>query len=333
MSCTCNETRELDEMGQTYEGDFVEDFEAMLDELDPEADQEVAAAPRKRYGDLDFETDGEDEFDQEAEIIGPDNRKLVKNTTDAPFRYICDLDYLVPGVGYRSIGTGTLIGPRTVLTAGHCIDGVEARFMRVRPGRNGTSSPLPSATAAKFIPFPGYAPSSPTDLGIIHLAQPIGQRVGYWTRAYTKRKSDAIGTSFLAGGLPMPAGQLKVNLSGYPADMPAGAKYGCRDAAQPEYRCHHSLLSNKKRSPVCGTYQYRAYDLTVRRSGRILHYLDDTCPGHSGCPVWVRRDPTKGGRVLIGVHTSSDDPATRGKANRGVLFDKTVLAWIAKYTR
>jgi hypothetical protein len=201
--------------------------------------------------------------------------------------------------------------------------------MRVMPGRDGTLDPLPSTTAVRFIPFPGYAAVSPTDIAIIHLADPIGTSVGFWTRAYAKNKGDAIGTSIISGALPLAAGKLKVNLSGYPADMPSAAKYRCRDPKRPANRCRHSLLSDKKRSNLCGTYQYRAYDLTVRLSGRILHYLDDTCPGHSGCPVWVRRHPTKGGRVLVGVHISGDDPAIAGKANRAVFLDDTVRKWIA----
>ena len=37
----------------------------------------------------------------------------------------------------------------------------------------------------------------------------------------------------------------------------------------------------------------------------MLTYLNDTCPGHSGSPVWVRRHPSMGGRVLVGVHSGA----------------------------
>ena len=176
--------------------------------------------------------------------------------------------------------------------------------MRVIPGRNGSLEPLPATRATKLILFPGFVPATGTDIGIIHLADPIGNTVGYWTSGHALHPGDAIGTSILAGALPLPAGTLRVNVCGYPGDKPGG-----------------------------GTVQYRAYNLSVRLVGRMLHHVADTYPGHSGSPVWVRRDPTRGGRVLIGVHVAGDDPSYRGKANRAVLIDSTVRRFIIANTK
>ncbi len=299
------------------------DFETRLGDLDFELAGETGA----RIGDVDLESPWG--FEQsDFEIIGADTRVQVSNTTEAPFRYICNLEYDIPGVGRRSICTGTLIGPRTVLTAGHCLSGLQPGRMRVIPGRNGTLEPLPATQATRFILPVGFASSSPTDYGIIHLADPIGNQVGYWSRTYTRWPHDATGMSILASGtLPLPTGQLQVNLSGYPADKPGDARYFCRDPLRPENRCRHSLLSDPRRSPLCGTQQFRAYDLTVTLQGGVLHYLNDTCPGHSGSPVWVRRHPSMGGRVLVAIHVSGDD-AIGTKANRAVFINATVRAFI-----
>lgn len=254
------------------------------------------------------------EFDDspEHEVIGRDSRVRETKTTDAPFRYICNLEY-----DGQAICTGTLIGPRTVLTAGHCLDGLSPSRMRVIPGRNGTLEPLPATQAAQFFLAPGYSEVSPTDYGIIRLHDPIGNLVGYWSRTYRRTQQDPIGTSISAAPLPLQAGVLRLNISGYPSDKPSDRSWGCRG-------------SNPNR--ICGTYQYRAYERTVRSKDGMLHYLNDTFPGHSGSPVWVRRHPSMGGRVLVGIHVGGDDSSTRGVSNRAVRINDSIVRFITANT-
>src|SRR2546423_746961 len=154
-----------------------------------------------------FETGLGGAFEAQRELVGVDTRVEVTNPLAAPFRYICNLEY----DGW-AMCSGTLIGPRTVLTAGHC------------PARQ---SPL---------------------------------------------------------------------------------------------RTRNRLQ--------CGTRQFRSYDRTVRISGGMLLYVNDTCPGHSGSPVWVRRHPSMGGRVLIGIHVA---PAGSG-ANRAVLINRAIMSFIVANT-
>lgn len=254
-------------------------------------------------------------------VIGADNRVAVRRTVLAPFRYICNLE-----LSGWSRGSGTLIGPRTVLTAGHCvIDRRTGRFrnfaaLRVIPGRNGAFEPLPTTRATSAQLFPGFRPSTSTDLALLYLADPIGNTVGFWTQNYMRRLFDRFGTS-MSAHLPMPAGQLRVNLSGYPKDLPAEPRFHCRSGGV----CRSSPTKAPRNRYICGTTQYKSFDRTVQpaRAG-MLSYLNSTCNGHSGSPVWVRRHPSMGGRVMIGVHVRGDTAA-----NSAVRFTDAHLRWIA----
>ena len=67
--------------------------------------------------------------------------------------------------------TGTLIGPRKVLTAAHCVDGFSASRMKFAIGPN-AYSPQATVQAVTLEPHPGYNPQSiSNDIGLVYLAE------------------------------------------------------------------------------------------------------------------------------------------------------------------
>jgi len=180
-------------------------------------------------------------------VHGADDRVRVWGTTAYPWRTICHL-YIVAQNGRVFGGTGAFIGPRVVLTAGHCVylhgDGGWARSITVTPGRNASSQPYGSVVATQYRSVQGWTngPNSNYDYGVIILPgnQSLGNTVGWMGLANLSFWS-------LLG--------LNVNTSGYPGDKPYGTQW---------WNSNNILA------------------VTDRR----LYYRIDTYGGQSGSPVW-----------------------------------------------
>lgn len=242
-------------------------------------------------------------------VFPPDTRRRVTSTnriTDAPYRYICQI--VIRTGGRTFVGAGTLVGPRTVLTAAHNLFSplngrrLPAANLTITPARNGGDPPAFGASLARrLIPSPGYDHrrdhNTRRDFAVIQLRDALGSRAGWWGQR-PRPAFDDLGTS-LSTRLPQNPGVLRVNLSGYPVDKG-------------------------------GATQWRSYNRTIRLRDGLLSYENDTEAGHSGSPVWVRRDRSMGGRVLVGVHIGFD-PVTRA-SNRAVAITDDILRFIATNT-
>jgi V8-like Glu-specific endopeptidase len=185
---------------------------------------------------------------QFAEIVhGADDRVRVGDTRPYPWRTICHLE-ITTKTGGKGTCTGAFIGPRVVLTAGHCLYlhgyGGWAKSIKVIPGRNASQQPYGSAVGTYYISTKGWVDkaNSNYDYGVIVLPsnQKLGNTVGWMGLANLSFWS-------LLG--------LLVNSSGYPGDKPYGTQW---------WNANRILAVSSRR----------------------IYYQIDTYGGQSGSPVW-----------------------------------------------
>lgn len=279
----------------------------------------------------------------EPEILPPtDDRRPVRDTRPAPFRWICSLRLnFGPDPRDRSrdlvaVASGTLISPRHVLTVGHAlfddfrpalniVRGVQT--ITVVPGRNGLlpNQAIFGSSRAAGWRFPAAWQARfdlQSDFGLITLKERLGDHrqsalggrpLGFW------------GSPSLGGGSRIrpvnPVAALRgqaARISGYPGDKcrdqpPVGGLTPAQSLACPP----------GDRSSVQWQATGRITNPSPAGAPRLLLYDMDTVGGHSGSPVWTTRDLN-----LVGVHTGpgrfvpGEPPAV---SNRGVRVTAELL--------
>jgi glutamyl endopeptidase len=189
---------------------------------------------------------GEIEFAGAETICGNDDRTKVSPATNTPWRWISKLIVTLAN-GSSGGCTGWFIGPRTLMTAGHCVfshaAGGWVRQIEVIPGMDGSSRPFGSQISTSFRSVNGWTrdQNEEFDYGAIIMPNTtLGNRVGSFGFA-------SLSDAALRGMIG--------NNSGYPGDQPFGTQWFNAD-------------------PISG--------VTARR----LQYMIDTAGGQSGSVVW-----------------------------------------------
>jgi V8-like Glu-specific endopeptidase len=205
-------------------------------------------------------------------VIGVDDRRQITATTSYPWRAICSLKIKARD-GSNWIGTGWLVGHRTVITAGHCVyihnRGGWAREIEVIPGRNGTRRPYGSCKSSSLRSVKGWTRSKKRSHDYAGIILPrscdYGRRLGYFGYG-----------NYSTGTLR----NLTVNVSGYPGDKPAGTQWW-----------HARKIK--------------------RVTSRTIVYNIDTAGGQSGAPVWRIKNGKRYAVGIHTNGSSSGNSATR----------------------
>lgn len=185
-------------------------------------------------------------------VIGPDNRYQINDTQTHPYRAVVQLRFKKPN-GRYAICSGALIGPNTVLTAGHCLyshggDSGKAGWNKdftVYPGRDGDLLPYGEYKVSKKISVTGWTQNKDYnyDYGVLKLKEE--PKLGFF--GFRKHTS-------------IPEG-LDVILTGYPSDKPTGTMW-------------------EGKGPL----------FSVNNNPYRVYYNIDTIGGQSGAPVYTENN-------------------------------------------
>jgi V8-like Glu-specific endopeptidase len=153
---------------------------------------------------------GVDEEDllQQLKNFGPLNQ--VMNPEDYPWRVNCKVFITFAGGNY--VGSGVLISPLHVLTAGHVVHdivhgGTWATAITVVPAYENGAAPYETASAVQLHSWTGWTVDAnwEWDMGIIDLGRPIGLFTGWHGYGYTTDDTYYTGNTFHNPGYPAAA--------------------------------------------------------------------------------------------------------------------------------
>lgn len=198
----------------------------------------------------------EDDDFVEFGIVGEDTRELVTSTLKFPASAIVQIKFKNV-YGKNDLCTGSLISIDTVLTAGHCVRGLDAvnfslewhSEFDVYPGRNGPVEPFKFCGVDKIFVLSGWnGRDGNHDMAALRLDCIIGSETGNWgVRAAGPNDKN-----------------IELTVQGYPADkIPEGRQFISHDEVQQidEYRIEHKAdtVGGNSGSPVYSGDDHRIF--------------------------------------------------------------------------
>lgn len=205
-------------------------------------------------------------------VIFPDNRIRINPTTSYPWRAICALK-ITAANGSRFIGTGWLISPRTVITAGHCVymhsEGGWASSIEVIPAMNDALRPYGSFRSNVLRSTQGWVNSRNRDFDYGAIILPANSRPGDIVGSFGFAVRD---DSFILNSA--------LNLSGYPGDKGGNQQW---------------FMAQKPKAVT----------------SKVISYDIDTAGGQSGAPVWVLQNGNRYGVGIHTNGSLTGNSATR----------------------
>jgi len=208
-------------------------------------------------------------------VNGEDNRVQIADTGSYLWPTIASL-LITAADDSMWIGTGWFIGPKTLITAGHCVfiknsgtpgqDGW-VKQITVVPGRNGSDSPFGQVTSSDFHAVTGWTEdgSEEYDYSAIILSTDLGNQTG-WFGFGTYADDDLISAM--------------ANIAGYPGDKPDGSLW------------------------------YDAHQIDSVKPKKV-YYDIDTMGGQSGSGVWREIEGSRYAVAIDAYGGTSTNSGTR----------------------
>jgi V8-like Glu-specific endopeptidase len=204
-------------------------------------------------------------------VIGADDRVRIDPATGTPWSGVCSLNILARN-GQRFIGTGWMIAPRCVITAGHCVHirtaGGFATHVDVMPGRSGASMPFGSVRGTRLAALGRWISHGDRNFDCGCIILPRVPRNAAGAAPFQFRYAAASEAVIRSRAL---------NIAGYPGDLP------------------------RTPPPPRGSAMYFHARLAKAVSATAITYDIDTAGGQSGSPVWHLQNSV---RTALGIHTN-----------------------------